>query len=184
MRRSRWQRIRYACAVRGFVACMRCGEPFLRRVLPAPNGIAEQIYIALELEFPHQVGPNAHVTPLHCTNRRFCNAAMPPEIGRFLRCKIVLHSRGDWRYLFALMRLGYACLSSPWGGAAGSCSNGLPCPSPLGRSGTRESKSMIRGSSGYWRFSSMPATPSAAGPPDRSTKPSSPRFSSLRRPTG
>ena len=54
-----------------------------------------------------------------------------------------------------------------------SCS-GLLCPSPSARSAIPASKSTIRGSSAYARFSSMAALMSAAGPPIKSTRPSSP----------
>jgi len=54
-----------------------------------------------------------------------------------------------------------------------SCSGSL-CPSLSARSAIRASKSTIGASSAYVRLSCMPAVTSAAGPPSRSTTPSSP----------
>src|SRR5271157_1637747 len=52
--------------------------------------------------------------------------------------------------------------------------SGLLCPSPSARSAILASKSTIRASSAYARFSCMAALTSAAGLPIRSTRPSSP----------
>ena len=58
------------------------------------------------------------------------------------------------------------------------CCSGSLYPSLSARSVIPESKFTTPGSSGYWRFSSMAAIPSAAGLPNRSMKPSSPPSSS------
>ena len=63
------------------------------------------------------------------------------------------------------------------------CCSAWPCPSPSARSAIPESRSTTPASSVYSRFCSMAAIPSAVGPQNRSTKPSSPPFSSHPKPT-
>src|SRR3954464_8258494 len=61
------------------------------------------------------------------------------------------------------------------------CCSGSPCPSPSVRCAIPASKSTTRGSSACWRFFCTAATPSAAGPQNRSTRRCSPLSTFLRR---